>query len=487
MPCNKMADGPSLLWFRCDLRLADHPALTAAVIRSRPIIPVFIWGPEEDGDEQPGAASRWWLHQSLVELDRDLRSRGLRLVIRRGPTQESLTEILKTTGADAVYWNRRYEPALSRRDAQIEQALRRSGIEAQTFPGNVLFEPHEIRTKEGNPYRVFTPFWKACRARGEPGKPLPAPRRLIAPSQWPRSLEIAELQLEPKIDWAAGFRATWRPGARGAAKQIERFHAQALSAYARGRDRPDSLGTSRLSPHLHFGEITPRQVWHALGQPGRKGRGAKVSTAARSKFFAELGWREFAHHVLFHFPYTSDRPLRDDFKKFPWRRDARALKAWQRGQTGFPIVDAGMRELWTTGWMHNRVRMIVASFLTKDLLITWREGARWFWDTLVDADLANNTLGWQWTAGCGADAAPFFRIFNPVLQGRKFDPEGVYVRRWVPELAKLPLKFVHEPWKTPSEVLSASNVRLGDNYPRPIVSHAESRHAALEAFRSLRS
>jgi deoxyribodipyrimidine photo-lyase len=481
-----MADRASVVWFRNDLRLADNPALTAAVARGGPVIPLFIWSPEEEGRWPPGAASRWWLHQSLKRLEGDLRERGSRLIIGRRPSAENLERVLNSTGADAVYWNRRYEPAVVKRDRQVEQALRRAGVHVETLAGNLLFEPSQVASNEGKPYRVFTPFWKACVALGEPSPPLPIPARWNSPEHWLKSLEIDALELEPKIDWAAGIREVWTPGARGADEQLDRFRAAAFCDYARGRDRPDIVGTSRLSPHLHFGEITPRQIWHALAGRNDDRKSDRAAAAQRAKFRAELGWREFAHHVLFHFPQTADRPLRDEFARFPWVRNSRALKAWQRGRTGFPIVDAGMRELWTTGWMHNRVRMIVASFLTKDLLLSWREGARWFWDTLVDADLANNTLGWQWAAGCGADAAPFFRIFNPVLQGQKFDPEGVYVRQWVPELASLPLKFLQEPWKAPPDVLATADVRLGDNYPLPIVIHAEARDAALRAFRSIR-
>jgi deoxyribodipyrimidine photo-lyase len=479
-----MSDRLSVVWLRCDFRLADNPALTAAVARGGPMIPLFIWSPDEEGAWPPGAASRWWLHQSLVALDRELRQHNSRLIIGRGAALETLQRIVRSTKTAAVYWNRRYEPALVERDRQVEEALSKGGTLVETFPGNLLFEPADVLTKERKPYRVFTPFWKACRAQGEPSEPLPVPRYLPSPSRWPKSLDIDALELEPKIDWATGFRDVWTPGERGATRQLTRFRDEALAEYVRCRDRPDSEGTSRLSPHLHFGEITPRQVWHALTDGKHKRKDAS-SAAAQAKFLAELGWREFAHHVLYHFPHTSEQPLREDFKRFPWRRDARAVKAWQRGRTGFPIVDAGMRELWTTGWMHNRVRMIVASFLTKDLLVTWREGAKWFWDTLVDADLANNTLGWQWTAGCGADAAAFFRIFNPVLQARKFDPEGSYVRRWVSELAALPLKYLHEPHKAPADVLAEAGVRLGENYPRPIVSHVDSRAAALAGFRSL--
>ncbi len=481
-----MAEGCSLVWFRCDLRLADHSALSAAVERGVPIVPVFIWAPEEEEPWPPASASRWWLHRSLVAFEKELQAHRSRLIVARGPALAALQKLVRATRADAVFWNRRYEPAIVKRDGEVEEALRKDGVRVETFAGNLLFEPTDVLTKERNPYRVFTPFWKACRARGEPSPPLPAPEHWRSPSRWPKSLEIDDLALEPKIDWAAGFRPVWTPGERGALAQLDRFREEAFSGYVRGRDRPDKSGTSHLSPHLHFGEITPREVWHVLSGDGGKRKSDGPSASARSKFFAELGWREFAHHVLAHFPHTSDQPLRDDFKRFPWRRDARQLKAWQRGRTGFPIVDAGMRELWATGWMHNRVRMIVASFLTKNLLIPWRDGARWFWDTLVDADLANNTLGWQWTAGCGADAAPFFRIFNPVLQGRRFDPDGAYVRRWVPELESLPLKYLHDPWKAPRKELAAAGVELGENYPVPIVDLAETRVRALEAFRSIR-
>jgi deoxyribodipyrimidine photo-lyase len=482
---DSMAGTPILIWFRNDLRLGDNPALSAAIARGGAVIPVFIWSPDEEGTWKPGAASRWWLHQSLVQLDRGLRSLGSRLIVRRGPIVESLTSLIQSTGADAVSWNRRYEPAFVRCDRIVEQKLQRLDVRAETFPGGLLFEPWEILTKERQPFRVFGPFWKACLAR-QPSPPLLAPRLWPSPSRWPKSQPIESLELEPKIDWTAGFRQVWQPGERGAREQLEKFRQHALIGYVRGRNRPDDRGTSRLSPHLHFGEITPRQVWHEVTAVRTDNGSGRTLATARVKFLAELGWREFAHHVLFHFPRTSDRPLRENFGHFPWSRNPRALAAWQRGKTGFPIVDAGMRELWTTGWMHNRMRMIVASFLTKDLLISWREGARWFWNTLLDADLANNTLGWQWTAGCGADAAPFFRIFNPILQGRKFDPKGEYVRHWIPELRSLPLRFLHEPWKASSEELAAADVQLGKTYPRPIVEHRESRRAALEAFRSIR-
>ena len=441
--------GGSLLWFRQDLRLADNPALLAAVRHGGPVIPVFIWSPEEEGRWQPGAASRWWLHQSLAQLDASLRQRGSRLIIRRGPTLETIRALLDQIGATAVYWNRRYEPAVIDRDSRVKAALQKDGRIAESFNGSLLFEPWTVRTQQGQPYQVFSAFWKACLAEPEPAPPEDAPSRIANPRRWPATLKLTELGLEPAIDWAGGLRASWRPGEAGASEQLNRFLEEALSEYPTGRDRPDRMGTSRLSPHLHFGEISVRQIWFALrGQ--RHGQGITQPAEAIRVYCSELGWREFAHHLLFHFPHTPEQPLRKEFRRLSLATGPRQLRAWQRGRTGYPIVDAGMRELWHTGWMHNRVRMIVASFLVKDLLIPWQEGAAWFWDTLVDADLANNTLGWQWTAGCGADAAPYFRIFNPVTQGEKFDPHGDYVRHWIPELNKLPSEWVHKPWEAPA-------------------------------------
>jgi deoxyribodipyrimidine photo-lyase len=473
--------GGSLLWFRQDLRLADNPALLAAVRRGGPVIPVFIWSPEDEGRWQPGAASRWWLHQSLAQLDVSLRQRGSRLIIRRGPTLEAFRELLDQSGATAVYWNRRYEPALISRDTSVKTALRHDGLITESSNGALLFEPWTVQTQKGQPYQVFSSFWKACLGQPEPAPPEDAPSHIDTPRHWPATLKLTDLGLEPTIDWAGGLRASWCPGEAGAFAQLKRFLEEALSAYPTGRDRPDRLGTSRLSPHLHFGEVSARQIWFAVREQ-RAARGTHRCARAIHSYSRELGWREFAHHLLFHFQHAPEQPLRKEFASFPWKPDPENLRAWQRGQTGYPIVDAGMRELWHTGWMHNRVRMVVASFLVKDLLIPWQEGAAWFWDTLVDADLANNTLGWQWTAGCGADAAPYFRIFNPVTQGEKFDPEGDYVRHWVPELSKLPNEWVHRPWEAPPGILADVGIRLGSTYPQPIVHHREARSRSLEAF-----
>jgi deoxyribodipyrimidine photo-lyase len=447
-------------------------------------VPVFIWAPDEEGAWPPGSASRWWLHQSLSQLTEEFCAAGTELLIRQGSSLAELLSVAKATDADAIFWNRRYEPASIARDRTVEEALRAAGLHVENFNAALLYEPWTIQNKAGCPFQVFTPFWKTCLTSVEPAEPLLAPRRLTAPLQQPSSLPLAALELEPKPDWAAGLRAAWHPGSAGAQAQLRRFLREGLLTYADGRNRPDLVGTSRLSPHLHFGEISPRQVWQA----GKRFAGSQSITAAvwrNWQFLTELGWREFAHYLLFHFPHTPEQPLRPAFARFPWRKNPAWLRAWLRGQTGYPLVDAGMRELWSTGWMHNRVRMVVASFLVKNLLIPWQEGARRFWDTLVDADLANNTLGWQWTAGCGADAAPFFRIFNPVSQGEKFDPEGSYVRRWVPELARLPDAWIHQPWQAPPATLTTAGVELGRTYPRPLVSHLVSREVALEAYRGI--
>ena len=470
-----MSAAPVILWFRLDLRLRDHPALAAALRSGRPVIPVFLWAPEEEAPWAPGAASRWWLHHSLTALDAALRERGSRLILRRGPAAAALDALRRETGADAVFWSRRYEPAVAARDARVESALRADGAAVETFNSALLFEPWDVQTQAGGPFRVFTPFWRACRAAEEPGDPLPAPRSLPAPSDWPASEPLAALELLPKIAWDAGLRAAWTPGEAGARRALEAFADGALAGYAGDRDRPDVAGTSRLSPHLHFGEIGPREVWHAVREAEARRAERGVVRGAES-YLRELGWREFAYHLLHHFPRTPERPLNERFAAFPWRKDPAGWNAWRKGRTGYPIVDAGLRELWRTGWMHNRVRMIAASFLVKDLLLPWQDGARWFWDTLVDADLANNTLGWQWTAGCGADAAPYFRVFNPVLQGEKFDPAGAYVRRWIPELKTVPDAFVHKPWMAP---------RPPADYPAPILDHAAARDRALEALAAI--
>jgi len=374
------------------------------------------------------------------------------------------------------------------RDARIQAELVAAGLEVKHFNSALLHEPAAIANKQGRPFQVFTPYWRHCLALPV-GPPIKLTvRTLPAPAAWPAAPELSELELLPRRQWAAEFREAWEPGEAGGAARLRYFAKHAMEAYSDRRDWPSRDGTSMLSPWLHFGEVSPRQIWAAVKTLSQESGVFPPSNGARV-FLSEIGWREFAHHLLFHFPLTPEQPLRADFVRFPWADDADGakLRAWQRGRTGYPMVDAGMRQLWRTGWMHNRVRMVAASFLVKHLRLPWTQGAAWFWDTLVDADLANNTLGWQWSAGCGADAAPYFRIFAPVLQGEKFDANGDYVRRWVPELARLPAKFIHAPWAAPADMLATAGVRLGENYPRPIVDHAVARAEALAAFKQLRS
>jgi len=475
-----------LVWFRLDLRLADQPALTAAVRSGGAVVPVFIWDPEGEQPWAPGAASRWWLHHSLQRLAEDLARCGSRLILRQGPTQETLQALVRECRAQAVYWNRRYEPAVVARDARIKEALRSEGVVADSFNAALLNEPWTVRNQSGKPFQVFTPYWRNCLATLKPEPELPAPARLPGPAHWPRSEPLERLGLLPRISWDDGIRTAWTPGEAGGRRQLDAFAEKALLTYTEERNRPDRPGTSRLSPHLHFGEVGPRQVWHAARKAAEQA-GLQPRVWQSWQFLAEIGWREFAHHLLFHFPTTPEHPLRPAFEQFPWRKAPDLEKAWKSGVTGYPLVDAGMRELWTTGWMHNRVRMVVGSFLVKNLLLSWRTGAEWFWDTLVDADLASNTLGWQWVAGCGADAAPYFRVFNPVGQGQKFDPDGAYVRQWVPELARVPARFIHGPWEAPPLALREAGVTLGLQYPHPVVSLTASRIQALAAFGTIKS
>lgn len=482
MNASKTSDRhPVIVWFRLDLRTADNPALQSAIVRGRPVVPLFIHCPKEDGQWASGGASNWWLHQSLTSLEADLRHIGSKLIIRCGSALQVLRTLIAETGASGVVWNRRYEPELIARDTEVKRALIEDGSNVETYNAALLFEPWTVQNKSGKPFQVFTPYWKHCMLRDDPIEPFGAPANLLAPPDWPYSEKLDSLKLESSANGRGRIGAQWKPGAKGAKKALNRFLANAFDEYNEQRNRPDIAGTSRLSPHLHFGEIGPRQIWNGLSRMAKK-RGLPEDAWHASQFVAEIGWREFSHHLLYHFPATPLEPLRENFKRFPWREEPEWLQRWQRGRTGYPIVDAGMRELWTTGWMHNRVRMIVASFLVKDLLISWQEGARWFWDTLVDADLAQNTLGWQWTAGCGADAAPFFRVFNPVSQGEKFDPNGDYVSKWCPELAGLPAKWIHQPHRAPVEVLRAAMLDLGRTYPTPIVNHSIAREVALEAF-----
>jgi len=473
----------ALLWYRRDFRVADNPALAAALAAHDTVIPVYVHAPDEEAPWQPGAASRWWQHHSLTALSASLAALGSPLVIRAGDSLAELQALVRESGAVAVYWNRLYEPAIIARDKRIKTVLRKAGLVAESYNSALLVEPWEVKTGGGEPYRVFTPFWRNAGARAARAA-LPAPEALKPPAKPLRSLAIDALKLLPSIRWDDAFYSHWTPGEAGAWAQAEAFCADGAARYHDQRDLPAKASTSSLSPHLHFGEIGPVQLVHRT-QRLLAERHAPGLVGNVEHFVRELGWREFAHHLLFHYPTTPDTPLYPKFAAFPWlpKADyADSLRAWQRGRTGVPIVDAGMRQLWTTGWMHNRVRMIVASFLTKNLLIPWQEGAAWFWDTLVDASLAANTLGWQWSAGCGADAAPYFRIFNPVLQSAKFDGDGVYLRRWVPEIAKLPDASLHAPWEAKPAVWLAAKFSPGQDYPKPVVSLSESRDRALAAY-----
>ena len=465
----------ALVWFRHDLRLDDNPALQAALDEGFTPLPVYVHAPAEEGEWVPGAASQAWLGRSLASLDASLRQRGSRLLIRHGPSRRTLQDLIDASGATAIFWNRKYEPATQPRDAAIKQALRDHGLRAESFNGSLLIEPWDIATQQGQPYKVFTPFWRAAQTRLRLPAPWTAPPRLPAVDDAITGVPLEALELRPRPSWDIGFWEAWTPGEAGAREALEVFIEGALNGYRTDRDRPDRTGTSRLSPHLHFGEIAPWRIMAELERVRSAANGADMEGYIR-----ELGWREFAHHLLHHFPHTTTQDLNPRFAHFDWAKvDPAALEAWQCGRTGVPIIDAGLRELWTTGYMHNRVRMIVASYLTKHLRYHWLHGAHWFWDTLVDADLANNTLGWQWTAGTGADAAPYFRVFNPVTQAEKFDPRGEYIARWVPELAPLPVPLRFAPWQKPDLL-----AHVAPDYPRgPIVDLAEGRDGALAAYR----
>jgi deoxyribodipyrimidine photo-lyase len=462
----------TLVWFRHDLRVADNPALVWACKRGA-VIPVYVLDEETPGVRALGSASKWWLHHSLKALEKSLGG----LVVKRGKAANVIAALAKETGANAVCWNRMYEGGTMARDKDLKAALERDGVEVATFNGSLLHEPWEIKNGSGNDFKVFTPYWKACLQR-EIAAPLPAPN--VRMDTLPASETIEEVvPLPTKPAWAEGWGDIWQVGERAAMARLEDFMADDLQGYAEGRDRPDKTHFSRLSPHLRFGEISPRQVWQMVKQRTAAKPGLRKDA---DKFLAEVGWREFAHHILYHFPALATDNWKAAFDAYPWENNKAHLKAWQRGRTGYPFVDAGMRELWQTGFLHNRVRMVVASFLIKHLRLDWRLGEDWFWDTLCDADTANNAAGWQWVAGSGADASPYFRIFNPFGQGEKFDPDGAYVRRWVPELAGLPNDYIHRPWEAPPLVLAQAGVVLGKDYPFPLVKHEEARAAALAGY-----
>ncbi|MCY1668726.1 cryptochrome/photolyase family protein [Rhizobium sp. SL86] len=465
---------PVLLWFRKDLRLDDNGALTAAVQSGAPVVCVYLREPASDKVGPLGAAQEWWLHHSLEALDQALRKKGNRLILRSGRAVEVLSALADEMGAKAIYLNRLYER--DEIDPLILEALHCKGLEVKRFKGQLLHDPKTMRTGSGGTYRVYTPFWRALEKEGEPREPVETPKAVPAPARLPASDVLSEWDLLPtRPNWATEFERLWQPGEDGAHRRLKEFVDRPIATYKKDRDFPGlEHATSMLSPHLAFGEISPARIWHATrGLP---------ATEDLIHFRKELVWREFSYHLLVEFPKLGEANWNDRFDAFPWRFDAAQFKAWTKGMTGYPVVDAGMRQLWRHGYMHNRVRMITASFLIKDLMIDWRRGEAWFRDTLVDADPASNAANWQWVAGSGADASPFFRVFNPILQGEKFDPDGDYVRRFVPELAKLPNKYIHKPFDAPLEVLHRAGVKLGTTYPRPIVDHGIARDEALAAY-----
>lgn len=463
----------AIVWFRNDLRLADHPAFFAACVHYQQVIPLYIF---DKSQSILGEAQGWWLHHSLTALNKSLDTQGLKLVLRSGDPLQILSMLIKEMNIDAVYWNRCYDPSSIERDTKIKSFLIEQSIEAQSFNGSLLHEPWAIKNKNGGFFKVFTPYWNACKQSLTPPAPLQVLKSPQSVSIFSEPLEAWELL--PKLNWASRFADFWQPGEEGAEKKLNEFICFHLKDYKNNRDVPAQDATSRLSPHLHFGEISPWTIVRAIELAKLE---PQCDLASAERFLAELGWREFSTYLLFHVPQLPNEHFKTEFNHFPWQNDKKLFDCWKKGKTGFPIVDAGLRELWATGYMHNRVRMIVASFLTKDLLIDWRWGADWFLDTLVDADLANNSASWQWVAGSGADAAPYFRIFNPVLQGQKFDPQGTYLRTWIPELASVPNEYIHAPWEAPN----ASFLYAKTEYPRPIVDHKIARERALMFYQEI--
>ena len=475
---------PIIYCFRNDLRISDNPGLNAACETGRPVLPCFILDDITPGLWRTGSASRWWLYYSLLALQNSLHKLGGRLYFRSGSWVEQIRQMALEVDAFSVYWARCYEPSAVKSEAELHHSLNECGIDSRRFGGSLLFEPEQVRTRSNGPFKVFTPFWKTCLQQPEPPFPQETQKNINFYRGELSSDLLDHWRLLPaKPDWAGGLREFWIPGEQGAWHRLENFLNVAITGYQENRDCPALSSTSKLSPYLHFGEISPRQVWYTV--QSLAAGDSRLQTGAQS-FLRELGWREFSYHLLFHWPHLPEQPFRPKFAEFPWREDSDLMQAWQQGRTGFPLVDAGMRELWHTGWMHNRVRMIAASFLVKNLLQPWQTGEAWFWDTLVDADLANNAASWQWVAGCGADAAPYFRIFNPVIQSEKFDPEGQYIRRWLPELKSISKRYIHAPWTAPEVELKNAGILLGSDYPKPIVDHKLTRQRALNAYKQIK-
>lgn len=480
-----MSQSPIIVWFRQDLRLSDNPALHAAYETGKPVIPVYILDDENAKEWKMGGASRWWLHHSLGSLNKDLSDH---LVLEKGNATKIIPELLKQTNADTVYWNRCYEPWRIDRDKKIKNALEEKSIEVKSFNGSLLWEPWNVLKQDKTPYKVFTPYYKkGCLNAKPPREPLERPKRLTYGQTDNLGMSLDDLNLlpqKPEPRWDTKMEKHWTISEEGAQKRLKDFLDDGLQHYKEGRDHPAQTNTSRLSPYLHFGQISPNTAWYTAQERGT----VEGWENDRDHFLSELGWREFSYSLLYHFPTITWENLQKRFNDFPWQtQESDEIQAWQKGLTGYPIVDAGMRQLWETGYMHNRVRMIVGSFLVKNMLTHWHQGEQWFWDCLVDADLASNSASWQWIAGCGADAAPYFRIFNPILQSEKFDKNGEYIREFVPELKDMPSKHIHAPWKAPEDVLKEAGITLGKDYPEPMMDHSVARDRALDAFKSTKS
>ena len=471
-----MSTAPLIVWFRRDLRIADNPAIYEAVKTGRPVLCLYVL--ETETERTMGGASQWWLHHSLQSLSQNLENIGAKLILRKGQAFRILDMLIEETGADTIYWNRRYDLVPRETDAAIKADLTQRGLTVKSFRANLLSEPWTVKTKTDNYYKVFTPYWRAAQDSLDTSDPLPAPTSITAYAGEIKSESLEGLGLLPNSpDWGSKMTPHWSIGSAGAHKALKTFLSGAVINYPDDRNRPDKDdGTSKLSPHLAFGEISPKQIWQAC----------KGDLETARKFLAEIGWREFSYVLLYHNPKLATENFKSAFNAFGWNQNEDHLYRWQKGLTGYPFVDAGMRQLWQTGWQHNRVRMVTASFLIKHLLIDWREGEKWFHDTLVDADPASNAASWQWVAGSGADAAPYFRIFNPFTQGEKFDPNGDYVRKFVPELKHMPNKYIHRPWEAPKLVLLEAGVKLGENYPEPIVDHKFARERALASYKATR-
>jgi len=468
------------MWFRQDLRIKDNPALNYAISMGQ-VLPIYIHDDTHCKQWKLGEASAWWLHHSLKSLNKSL---GGKLELFTGDPLKIIPAILQKAKINTITWNRCYEPWQVARDRKMKDVLLQNNAYVKSFNASLLWEPWDVLKKDGTPYKVFTPYYRrGCLLKASPRVPDTTEKKVVFAQATLNACMLDDLQLLPSFDWASQIASQWQPGEEGAANSLKKFLTHAVRRYKNDRDIPEIYGTSRLSPHLHFGEISPNQVWYAaIGKLAPDTENSHLDC-----FLSELGWREFSYYLLFHFPFLAEKNFQTKFEKFPWRKDEKALRAWQQGNTGFPIVDAGMRELWQTGYMHNRVRMIVGSFLVKNLLLHWKHGERWFWNCLLDADLASNSASWQWVAGSGADAAPYFRIFNPVLQGEKFDPDGVYVKKYCPELTHLQTKFIHKPWQADRATLESANIRLGTDYPLPITDLKFSRQRALDAFSALKN